>query len=358
MKLLIQERYEQNFKQAFLTFIGSMLVGLIIIGFIFLSNGVNPFHAMAKIFLGSFGSAFGFKSTIAKAIPLILISTGLIVVFQGKYWNIGAEGQLLMGAVGATWAALNLSFLPGPMLLLIMFGIGFICGGIWALLAALFKIRFGMNEVISTLMLNYIAAELVKFLVIGPWKGKTQFGFPYTDDFPKKVQLALLKGTRIHIVTLVIAVIAAILIYILMKKTRFGYEVRVIGENKEAAKYAGIHFVKTTIYMMLISGGLAGLAGVGEVAGVHHHLTYPDTISSGYGFTAIIVAWLAKLHPLYAILASIFFAGIVVGGDAIQISFGLPAATVQVFNGILLIALIGGEFFLKNKVSLVKGGKA
>jgi len=356
MKIHVQDRYEQSFKHSLYTILGSLIIGLVLIGLIFLLNKVNPFQALGKIFLGSFGSAFGWKSTIAKAIPLILVSTGLTVVFQGKYWNIGAEGQILIGAVGATWAALNLSFLPGPLLVLLMFVLGFIGGSLWALLAAWFKIRFGMNEVISTLMLNYIAAELVQYLVVGPWKGETQYGFPYTDDFPEHAQLALMRGTRIHVLTLVIAVILSILIYILMKKTRFGYEVRVIGENKEAAKYAGIRFIKTSIIMMLLSGGLAGLAGVGEVAGVHHHLTYPGTISSGYGFTAIIVAWLAKLHPLYAILASIFFAGIIVGGDAIQISFGLPAATVQVFNGILLVCLIGGDFFLKNKVSIIRGG--
>jgi ABC-type uncharacterized transport system permease subunit len=135
-------------------------------------------------------------------------------------------------------------------------------------------------------------------------------------------------------------------------RTRFGYEVRVVGENPDAAKYAGINFFKTTLMIMVISGGVAGLAGVGEVAGLHHHLSYPASISSGYGFTAIIVAWLAKLNPYYVVLSSLFFAGIMVGGDAIQISLRLPAATVEVFNGTLLIFLVMGDYFLKNKVRL------
>jgi ABC-type uncharacterized transport system permease subunit len=141
-------------------------------------------------------------------------------------------------------------------------------------------------------------------------------------------------------------------LFFLLYKTRIGYEVRVIGENREAARYAGINYVKSIIIIMLISGGVAGIAGVGEIAGIHHQLTYPEQISAGYGFTAIIVAWLAKLNPLFVIAAGIFFAGILVGGDAIQISLGLPAATVGIFNGIILFFLITGDFFIKNTISI------
>jgi simple sugar transport system permease protein len=170
--------------------------------------------------------------------------------------------------------------------------------------------------------------------------------------------LSLLPGSRIHTATLILAMVALVVLTIMLFKTRFGYEVRVIGENPDAAKYAGIDFSRTTLLIMIISGGMAGLAGVGEVAGLHHYLSYPDTISSGYGFTAIIVAWLAKLNPCYVVFSSIFFAGILVGGDAIQISLGLPAATVEIFNGTLLVFLIMGEFFTKNRVRLLIKEKA
>jgi simple sugar transport system permease protein len=139
-------------------------------------------------------------------------------------------------------------------------------------------------------------------------------------------------------------------------RSRFGYELRVIGENREAARYAGIDLGRTTLVMMLVSGGVAGLAGVGEVAGVHHHLTYPNAISSGYGYAAIIVAWLGRLNPLGAVLAGFLFSGILVGGDAIQISLGLPAATVQVFNGMLLVFLIAGEYFLRHRIVITRKG--
>ena len=202
-------------------------------------------------------------------------------------------------------------------------------------------------------MLNYICAEFLTLLIVGPWKSTKKFGFPYTDDLPESAILSLLPGSRIHMATLIVALIAVVVLTIVIYKTRFGYEVRVIGENPDAAKYAGIDFSRTTMLIMAISGGMAGLAGVGEVAGIHHYLSYPDAISSGYGFTAIIVAWLAKLNPVYVIFSGIFFAGILVGGDAIQISLGLPAATVAVFNGTLLIFLIMGDFFTKNKVRIL-----
>jgi simple sugar transport system permease protein len=207
-------------------------------------------------------------------------------------------------------------------------------------------------------MLNYICAEFLTLLIVGPWKSPRKFGFPYTDDLPASAMLTLIPGSRIHTATLILALVAMVVLTVLLFKTRFGYEVRVIGENPDAARYAGIDFTRTTLLIMMISGGMAGMAGVGEVAGLHHYLSYPDTISSGYGFTAIIVAWLAKLNPCYVVFSAIFFAGILVGGDAIQISLGLPAATVDIFNGTLLIFLIMGDFFTKNRVRLLPKEKA
>ena len=334
-----------------LTLLFSILAGLFVIGLIFLAFGVNPVFAMVKIFSGSFGSAYGIKETVTKAIPLILIGVGLAIAFRAKFWNIGAESQLLMGAIFGTWVGLNWGpHLPAPVIIPLMFLAGFAGGALWGLIPAFFKIKFAINEVISTLMMNYICAEFLTFLIVGPWKGKTKFGFPYTDDLPASAILGLIPGSRIHYITLILAIVTVVVLGTLIYKTRFGYEVRVIGENPEAARYAGIDFFKTTMIIMAISGGVAGMAGVGEVAGIHHYLSYPASISSGYGFTAIIVAWLAKLNPFFVIIAGIFFAGILVGGDAIQISLGLPAATVQIFNGTLLVFLIMGDYFLKRKI--------
>lgn len=353
LQISVTDRTRITPRTSILTVVFSLVAGLGVISLIFLLSGVNPLYAIFKIFSGSFGSFYGIKETITKAIPLMLIGGGLAVAFRAKFWNIGAESQLLMGAIFGTWVGLNWGpHLPSHLIIPLMFIAGFVGGGLWGAIPAILKIRFAINEVISTLMMNYICAEFLTFLIVGPWKGKTKFGFPYTDDLPDSAILGLIPGSRIHYATLILAIVSLVLLGMFIYRTRFGYEVRVVGENPEAAKYAGINFFKTTLMIMIISGGVAGLAGVGEVAGLHHHLSYPEAISSGYGFTAIIVAWLAKLNPYYVVLSSLFFAGIMVGGDAIQISLRLPAATVEVFNGTLLIFLIMGDYFLKNKVRL------
>ena len=353
LRIAVTPREREGRGLAAFVLVGSLAAGLAAICVVFAASGVDPFYALYRIFAGSFGSVYGLGETVTKAIPLILIGAGLAFVFRAKFWNIGAEGQLLAGATAATWIGLNVH-LPGPLLVALMFLAGFAAGAAWGALLALLKARFGVNEVISSLMLNYIAYELITLLITGPWKGPTQHGFPYTDDFSRAASLAVLPGTRIHVVTLVLALASAAALYLLLRSSRLGYELRVLGENREAARYAGIDLLRVSALAMVLSGGVAGLAGVGEVAGIHHHLSYPTAISSGYGFTAILVAWLAKLNPLAAIASGFFYAGILVGGDAIQVSLGLPAATVQVFNGVLLVFLIGGDFFLHNRVRLVR----
>ncbi|MBF0303907.1 MAG: ABC transporter permease [Desulfamplus sp.] len=350
-KITVYDRDSVTPLRSLMTNIGSLAASLVAIGIVFLLCGVNPLYAIAKIFTGSFGSMYGFKETVTKAIPLILIGGGLALAFRGKFWNIGAEGQLLMGALMGTWVGLAWGdTLPSYLLIPLMFFAGFAGGALLGLIPAILKIKFSINEVISTLMLNYICAEFITMLIVGPWKGSTRFGFPGTNNLNPSALLGVMPGSRIHYVTLIVAIISVVILSIVVYRTRFGYEVRVIGENPEAGRYAGINFFRTTIVIMILSGGLAGIAGVGELAGIHHYLGYPASISSGYGFTAIIVAWLAKLNPMYVLVSALFFAGILVGGDAIQISLGLPGATVQIVNGILLVFLIMGDYFLKHKV--------
>ncbi len=193
---------------------GSVLAGLAAVGVLFAASGVDPFYAIARIFGGSFGSLYGLGETVTKAIPLILIASGLAVAFRAKFWNIGAESQLLLGATLSTWVGLHWN-LPAALLVAAMFAAGFVGGALWGLVPAALRVRFGVNEVISTLMLNYIAAELLTLLVTGPWKGSTQQGFPYTDDLAGAAALWVIPGTRIHAVTLVLAIAAALALHVL-----------------------------------------------------------------------------------------------------------------------------------------------
>jgi len=350
--IIIEKRKKYSTKQNLIIIIISIFLSLFISSLIFSLRGINPFFALYKIIFSSFGSLYGIKETITKAIPLMLCGIGLSIAFKGKFWNIGAEGQLLIGAVLATWIGLFIGKnLPSIILIPLMFLVGFVGGGLVALIPALLKVRFNTNEVISTLMLNYIIEQYVQYLVYGPWKGKTQYGFPYTDNLPPNALLPIIKGSRIHYPTLIIAIILSILIFFLLFRTKIGYEIRVIGENPLSAKYAGIDYIKVILIMMFLSGGIAALAGVGEIAGIHKHLTYPSQISSGYGFTAIIVAWLAQLNPLLVIVTSLFFGGILVGGDVIQTSFGFPFATINIFNGLMLVFISMGYFLIEYKVS-------
>jgi simple sugar transport system permease protein len=353
MRLRLETLPQPSAARKLIVLVLSLLAGFAAMSIVFAANRVNPLFALKEILIRSFGSPYGLKETATKAIPLILIGSGLTLAFRARFWNIGAESQLLLGAMAATWVALTWGGrLPSAAILPVMFLAGFAAGALWGLVPALLKTCFAVNEVISTLMLNYVAAELLTLLITGPWRGPSQRGFPYTEPFAAAAKLPLIPGTRIHYFTLIIALAAAALLYLAIYSTKFGYELRVIGENPEAARYAGIDFLRTTVVLMILSGGLAGLAGVGEAAGIHHRLTYPNVVSAGYGFTAIIVAWLAKLNPLAAVVSGLLFAGILVGGDAIQISLGLPAATVQVFNGVLLFFLITGDFFLIRRVRL------
>ncbi|NLI79020.1 MAG: ABC transporter permease [Candidatus Riflebacteria bacterium] len=354
MVFRIERRPPPGFLASFGVVLAALALGMLAGGLLFAVKGIDPFTALWKIFQGSFGSSFGLKDTVTKAIPLILIGAGLCLAFRGRIWNIGAEGQLLAGAIGASGVALyGTPFLPEWAVLPAMFLAGAIGGAAWAWFPAVCRIRWGMNETITTLMLNYVAAELVQFLIYGPWKGKSQFGFPYTDDFAACATLPTLYGSRIHWPTLALGVATALALALLVSRSRFGFEVRVVGENPEAAHYAGMDRGRVVLLVMLVSGALAGLAGVGEVAGIHRHLSAPASISSGYGFTAIITAYLARLHPVAVIFTSLFFGGLLVGGDVIQTSLGLPFATVHIFNGMILFALLVGDFLLDHRVRRV-----
>ena len=334
----------------------ALLVGSILIW----SQGFNPFQVYLEMFSGAFGSFSALAKTITKTIPLLLIGVGLALAFKARAWNIGAPGQMIIGAIAGTGVALFLPFdLPAPVHIVLIFVAGFAAGAGFAAICAFLNHKIGLDMVISTLMLNYIAFKLLQHLVFGPWR-KPGLGFPYTAEFSASAQLPTLVGTRIHYPTLIIGIIAVVLIYVLIRRTKLGYEIKVFGENPRAAEYTGISRFKMIMFVMIISGGLAGLAGAGEVTGIHHMLKQGvdgagAVYATSYGYTAIIVAWLGRNSALGSALAAFFIAGILVGGHSIQL-IGLPFAMVSVLLGLILLSLIGGAILARYRITFGRGG--
>lgn len=318
------------------------IVAALLLGAIILSiSGHNPAQVYAAMLEGSFGTQNGLAETIVKAIPLLLAGLGVSIAFRMLLWNIGAEGQLYMGAIFSTGLALYvLPMAPAVLLIPAMIIAGFVGGGLWALIPAVLRAHLKVNEIITSLMLNYIAILFSEWLVHGPWRDRKSMGFPGTPILPDAAWLPRLAPTRVHL-GLVFGLIAAVAVYIILRRTWWGYEIRVIGENEKAARYAGINITRNILLVMALSGGLAGIAGMSEIAGIGHQLQ--RNFSPGYGYTAIIVAWLARLNPWLIMLVSFLFAGLLVGGDQLQISMGLPAAIAPMLQGMILFFLLGGE---------------
>ncbi|MEG0830602.1 MAG: ABC transporter permease [Anaerovoracaceae bacterium] len=325
----------------------AVALSLVFAGIVIGIMGFNPIQVFLNIIEGSVGSQMRIQQTIIKAIPLVIASMGILVAFKMKFWNIGGEGQIMMGAFGATLVALNLpQTLPAPIMLLAMMIGSVICGGAWAFIPAFFKAKFGTNETIFTLMMNYIAIKFVTYLQFGPWKDPNSSGFPKIPPFPESAILPKLFGVHIG---WVIAILAIVFIYFFINHTKKGYEISVVGESLETARYAGMNIKTIIMTAMVISGGLCGLAGMVQASAIEKTLTY--TISANYGFTAIITAWLGKLSAPIVAVVCIFFAMLLQGGSYIQISMSVPAAVADMIQGVILFFVLGSEFFLQYKVS-------
>jgi len=329
--------------------LGAVAFAMVLTGILFAFFGVAPIPAFVTIVERTILDARGLSEVVRRSIPLMLAGVGLTLAFRARFWNIGAEGQLLIGAVAAAGVAL-FSGLPAPLLLPTMFIAGFLAGAAWGLGPALLKVRLGVNEIITTLMLNYVAIYIVRWLINGPWKGRSMAGFAYSDMFDPAAFIPTLGATRLHWPTLLLAILAAVLVTWLLARTRFGFEVRMMGESPEAARYAGVDFFRTTLILVLVSAGAAGFAGVGEVAGIHRRLVDPGSLSIGYGYTAIIVALLARRNPLAALVTALFLGWVAASGDVMQVALRLPSQITGVTQGLVLLSVIGAEPLLRYKL--------
>lgn len=330
--------------------LGAVVAALVVTAFIFAAYGVPPLEGYATIVRRTLLEPRGLSETIRKAIPLLLAGVGLVLALRANFWNIGAEGQILAGAVAASGLALFVP-LPAPLMVPAMFLAGFLGGALWGLVPALLKVRLGVNEIITTLMMNYVALYLVRWLITGPWKGQSATGFSYSERFAREFWLPTIGTTRLHWPTLVLGLALAIFVAFLLARTRAGFEIRMMGEGPDAARYAGVNFLRTTLLLILVAAGAAGLAGVGEVAGIHHRLTEPNSISLGYGYTAIIVALLARGNPLLVIVTAFFLGMVFAAGDVMRVSLRLPTQMTSVISGMVLLFLICTEPLLRYRLA-------
>ncbi len=326
----------------------SILLALIMGGIVFFMVGANPLKAYSVMAAGAFGNLYNISEVLVKAIPLILCGLAVAISAKILIWNIGGEGQLAVGGIGSAAVALFLSpHLPSFLVLPLMVLAGFIAGGLWASIAGLLKARMGVNEILTTLMLNYVAIYWLEHLYFGPWRDPMGMGFPGTAIFPESAWLPRFPQTRVHL-GLVFGIVAAILLQGILWRTRWGYEIRVIGENPKAARLARMKTTQYILWVMFVSGGLAGLAGMAEASGIHYRLQ--QGLAVGYGYIGIIVAWLSRLHPTGLILVAIFLASLLVGGDQLQSVMHLPSSVGLVLEGTLLFFVLGSDFLSRYRI--------
>jgi general nucleoside transport system permease protein len=317
---------------------------------VFAALGKDPVEGFRLFFLSPFKDTYGIAELILKATPLMLCALGLGIGFRANVWNIGAEGQFLVGAATASWVALSFDDASGPWPLTVMLLAGALGGALWAAIPAFLRTRFNANEILVSLMLVYVAQLLISWLVFGPFKDPEGMNFPQTKMFPDAFLLPIIvAGTRLNL-ALPIAIGLLIAAQVFTKYSYTGFKMRVAGEAGAAARYAGFSASRMVWIGMLAGGATAGIAGMAEVAGPMGQLT--DKVASGYGFAAIIVAFVGRLQPIGIFLGSILMALFFIGGEHVQQYMNLPSSISKVFQGMLLFFLLGTDVFINYRPRL------
>ncbi len=327
------------------------LIALAIGAILLAALGVNPATAYVSLLRGAFGTVSGLTQTLAKATPLLLVGLGICIAFRGGVINIGGEGQIIMGAVAASAVALALPTLPGLLLAPLALLTGVLAGAVWGGIAGVLKAQFGVNEILSTVMLNAIALQIMNYLLRGPMLDPEQIvagtNIPQSATLPDQVWLwRLVPRTLLH-GGAILALVLAVLVFIFLWRTTIGYRVRAVGLNPAAARYAGIPVRRYMALAMTLSGAFAGLAGAVEVTGVHHRMI--EGLSGGYGFSGIVAALFGKLHPLGAIPASVVFGGLLVGADKMQRTVQVPSSLVVAINGLIVLFVVASDLYVRRR---------
>lgn len=324
--------------------LSSFLVAILIGALIFLILGNNPITAYGTIITGSLGKKTAIRQTVKIAIPLLGTALAIAPCFKMRFWNIGAEGQITAGAMAATYFALFwVDKIPGPLLLVVMALAGALFGALWALIPAFFRAKWGTNETLFTLMMNYIIIGIVRWLKGGPWEGR-----PGSQIIPNFDQAAVLpKVFGVHC-GWIIVLLLVVFIYIYMNYTKHGYEIAVIGDSVNTARYAGMNVGRIMMRTMCLSGGICGLVGFMVASGAN--MTLSDTVAAGAGFTAITVAWLAQLNPFAMVAISALLGVLQKGADTLQTRMAVPTSISDIITGIFLFCMLGCEFFINYKI--------
>ncbi len=316
---------------------------------------VNPVKAYSALLDGAFGSTNAFAETLVKATPLLLVALGICISFRGDVINIGGEGQMIVGAILATWVGLTFTTAPGWLTIAFALLAGFLGGAIWGGIPGLLKAYFRVNEILSTVMMNAIAVQLMNFLLRGPMIDPSQARLaskiPQTARLLDAFHLPRLVPTRLHLGAL-IAVILAILVYILLWRTTLGYRIRAVGQNPHASRYAGIKVQHYMVLALLLSGAFAGLAGAVQVYGVNYRMI-TDGSASGFtgsaGFNGIVAALFGQLHPVWSIPASILFGALLVGANSMQRAVQVPSALITSLNGLVVVFVVSSEIWRRRR---------
>ena len=316
----------------------ALAITAVIIGLLVIIAGVSPLDAFSSLYDGAFGDRESALETLVQATPLILTGLAAAIAFRAGVWNIGGQGQFIAGAIGTWWVYATMPGLPAPLLFVAMFAGAAVFGAVWATVASVLLVRYGTNEILTTVMLNFVIDYMLSWLLSGPWQANDT---PYSQT-ERMVESTFLPrffdDSRLHL-GFALALAMAAVVHFLVRRTTLGFELRAIGVNKQAASYKGISVGAATIAVMAVSGALAGLAGSGELLGLHHRINF-EFGEQQIGFTGIIIALVARLHPAGVIVVAIAFAGLLNGSTQMQVGTGIPAALVTVIEGVALVLVL------------------
>lgn len=326
----------------------AVLAAFVLAGLLIAAAGAPVLESFRQIAIGAFGTRLSITETLTRAAPLMLTGLAAAVAFRSKLWNIGAEGQFYMGALAVVALGTQLA-LPAPVLIPLLLIVGGIAGMIFLLIPLGLRLRFGVDEVVTTLLLNFIAVLFVSMMIEGPMKDPLAFGWPQSEPLPDAAMLPkIMSGMRLHIGILIAIALALIIAYV-QKRTVFGLETKAAGLNPKAARFAGVPLGKTLVKVACISGGLAGLAGAIQVMGVKGYVT--TDLSPGFGYSGIIVAMLANLNPIGAIFSALFAAAMFVGADGMSRAIGIPSFIADVTVALSLLAMLVALFFTQYRIA-------